>query len=166
MGSSTPIAPSLYPCPPPTSSSRPSGRGASQAVLAFGRAFPASFPLTLVGKKSILRPRAGVHPPTPLWSVACEGLDPLAPDGAPAPGRPQGMACKWRPPGPKANSPNQDDYPEKDREFNRYTLLREYDLMFLPLLKEQCHQVGTIPTVWRNTSVPILIAASSCFRNV
>jgi len=77
--------------------------------------------------------------------VACEGLDPLAPDGAPAPGRPQGMACKWRPPGPKANSPNQDDYPEKDREFNRYTLLREYDLMFLPLLKEQCHQVGNNP---------------------
>jgi len=34
--------------------------------------------------------------------------------------------------------PNPDDYPEEDREFNRYTLLGEYDALFLALLKQKC----------------------------
>jgi len=29
------------------------------------------------------------------------------------------------------------DYPEEDREFNRYTLLGEYDALFIALLKER-----------------------------
>jgi DNA sulfur modification protein DndE len=38
--------------------------------------------------------------------------------------------------------PNPDDYPEEDREFNRYTLLGEYDEFFLALLTQRCHQDG------------------------
>lgn len=38
--------------------------------------------------------------------------------------------------------PNPDDYPEEDREFNRYTLLGEYDPLFVALLKQRCHQDG------------------------
>lgn len=34
--------------------------------------------------------------------------------------------------------PNPDDYPEEDREFNRYTLLGEYDPLFVALLKQKC----------------------------
>jgi DNA sulfur modification protein DndE len=34
--------------------------------------------------------------------------------------------------------PNPDDYPEEDREFNRYTLLGEYDALFVALLKQKC----------------------------
>lgn len=34
--------------------------------------------------------------------------------------------------------PNPDDYPEEDREFNRYTLLGEYDDFFIALLKQRC----------------------------
>ena len=38
--------------------------------------------------------------------------------------------------------PNPDDYPEEEREFNRYTLLGEYDPLFVALLKQRCHQDG------------------------
>ncbi len=38
--------------------------------------------------------------------------------------------------------PNPDDYSEEDREFNRYTLLGEYDPLFVALLKQRCHQDG------------------------
>ena len=38
--------------------------------------------------------------------------------------------------------PNPDEYPEEDREFNRYTLLGEYDPLFVALLKERCHRDG------------------------
>ena len=38
--------------------------------------------------------------------------------------------------------PDPDDYPEEDREFNRYTLLGEYDPLFVALLKERCHRDG------------------------
>ena len=38
--------------------------------------------------------------------------------------------------------PNPDDYPEEEREFNRYTLLGEYDPLFVALLKERCRQDG------------------------
>jgi DNA sulfur modification protein DndE len=37
---------------------------------------------------------------------------------------------------------NPDDYPEEDREFNRYTLLGEYDSLFVALLKERCLHDG------------------------
>lgn len=36
--------------------------------------------------------------------------------------------------------PNPDDYPEEDREFNRYTLLGEYDPLFVALLVERCRR--------------------------
>lgn len=38
--------------------------------------------------------------------------------------------------------PNAEDYPEEDREFNRYTLLGEYDSMFIALLTERCIEQG------------------------
>jgi DNA sulfur modification protein DndE len=38
--------------------------------------------------------------------------------------------------------PNPDDYPEEDREFNRYTLLGEYDALFVALLKQKCIEDG------------------------
>lgn len=38
--------------------------------------------------------------------------------------------------------PNPDEYPEEDREFNRYTLLGEYDPLFVALLRERCRQDG------------------------
>lgn len=38
--------------------------------------------------------------------------------------------------------PNPDDYPEEDREFNRYTLLGEYDPLFVALLKQRCQHDG------------------------
>jgi DNA sulfur modification protein DndE len=38
--------------------------------------------------------------------------------------------------------PNPEDYPEEEREFNRYTLLGEYDPLFVALLKERCHKDG------------------------
>ena len=38
--------------------------------------------------------------------------------------------------------PNPDEYPEEDREFNRYTLLGEYDDFFVALLKERCRRDG------------------------
>jgi DNA sulfur modification protein DndE len=37
---------------------------------------------------------------------------------------------------------NPQDYPEEEREFNRYTLLGEYDLLFVSLLKERCRLEG------------------------
>jgi DNA sulfur modification protein DndE len=42
--------------------------------------------------------------------------------------------------------PNPDDYPEEDREFNRYTLLGEYDDFFIALLRQRCHQDGLAPS--------------------
>src|SRR5215475_613544 len=38
--------------------------------------------------------------------------------------------------------PNPDEYPEEEREFNRYTLLGEYDSLFIALLKERCRRDG------------------------
>jgi DNA sulfur modification protein DndE len=42
--------------------------------------------------------------------------------------------------------PNPADYPEEDREFNRYTLLGEYDALFVALLKQRCQQDGLDPS--------------------
>jgi DNA sulfur modification protein DndE len=42
--------------------------------------------------------------------------------------------------------PNPNEYPEEDREFNRYTLLGEYDLLFVALLKQRCSQDGLDPS--------------------
>jgi len=36
--------------------------------------------------------------------------------------------------------PNPADYPEEEREFNRYTLLGEYDPLFVALLRERCRK--------------------------
>jgi DNA sulfur modification protein DndE len=41
---------------------------------------------------------------------------------------------------PMAPSPR--DFPEEDREFNRYTLLGEYDSLFVALLKQRLYQDG------------------------
>jgi DNA sulfur modification protein DndE len=38
--------------------------------------------------------------------------------------------------------PNPTDHPEEDREFNRYTLLGEYDSLFVALLKQRCWEDG------------------------
>ncbi len=38
--------------------------------------------------------------------------------------------------------PNPDDYAEEEREFNRYTLLGEYDALFVALLKQKCTEDG------------------------
>jgi DNA sulfur modification protein DndE len=38
--------------------------------------------------------------------------------------------------------PNPRDFPEEDREFNRYTLLGEYDTLFVSLLRQRLHQDG------------------------
>lgn len=35
--------------------------------------------------------------------------------------------------------PKPEAYPEEDREFNRYTLLGEYDSLFMALLRHRCH---------------------------
>lgn len=42
----------------------------------------------------------------------------------------------------EAPVPNPADYPEEDREFNRYTLLGEHDAFFVGLLTERCRQDG------------------------
>ena len=38
--------------------------------------------------------------------------------------------------------PNPDDFAEEEREFNRYTLLGEYDTLFIALLTERCRKDG------------------------
>lgn len=38
--------------------------------------------------------------------------------------------------------PNPDNFPEEDREFNRYTLLGEYDALFTALLMQRCSTDG------------------------
>jgi DNA sulfur modification protein DndE len=42
---------------------------------------------------------------------------------------------------PKA--PNPEDFAEEEREFNRYTLLGEYDVLFVALLRQRLYQDGT-----------------------
>lgn len=44
-------------------------------------------------------------------------------------------------------SPNPADYPEEEREFNRYTLLGEHDSLFIALLKERHRRDGTDDTL-------------------
>ena len=41
---------------------------------------------------------------------------------------------------PKA--PNPKEFPEEEREFNRYTLLGEYDVLYIALLRQRLHQDG------------------------
>lgn len=66
--------------------------------------------------------------------------------------------------------PNPDDYLGEDREFNRYTLLGEYDALFIALLKERCRRDGVdfslLPEYFRahiNRGVMLLQA---CVRSV
>lgn len=44
---------------------------------------------------------------------------------------------------PKA--PNPDEFAEEEREFNRYTLLGEYDVLYVALLRQRLHQDGLEP---------------------
>ena len=41
---------------------------------------------------------------------------------------------------PKA--PDPDEFAEEEREFNRYTLLGEFDVLFIALLRQRLHQDG------------------------
>jgi len=66
--------------------------------------------------------------------------------------------------------PNPDEYSEEDREFNRYTLLGEYDDLFVALLKERCRRDGVdftnVPEYFRahvNRGVMLLQA---CVRSL
>jgi DNA sulfur modification protein DndE len=43
------------------------------------------------------------------------------------------------------SSPNLGDYADEDREFNRYTLLGEYDPLFIALLKQRSSDDGLDP---------------------
>ena len=38
--------------------------------------------------------------------------------------------------------PNPDEFAEEEREFNRYTLLGEYDALYIALLRQRLHQDG------------------------
>lgn len=38
--------------------------------------------------------------------------------------------------------PNPNEFEEEEREFNRYTLLGEYDALYIALLRERLHQDG------------------------
>lgn len=38
--------------------------------------------------------------------------------------------------------PRLEEYREEEREFNRYTLLGEYDALFIALLKQRCYSDG------------------------
>lgn len=40
----------------------------------------------------------------------------------------------------RAESPNPEDFAEEEREFNRYTLLGEYDALFMALLRQRMFQ--------------------------
>lgn len=42
----------------------------------------------------------------------------------------------------EATIPDPQEYSDEDREFNRYTLLGEYDPLFIALLKERCRKDG------------------------
>ncbi|MBI3825596.1 MAG: DNA sulfur modification protein DndE [Candidatus Rokubacteria bacterium] len=42
--------------------------------------------------------------------------------------------------------PDPEKFPEEDREFNRYTLLGEYDALFVALLRERCRRDGVDPS--------------------
>jgi DNA sulfur modification protein DndE len=42
-------------------------------------------------------------------------------------------------------SPNPDEFAEEEREFNRYTLLGEYDVLYVALLRQRLHQDGLEP---------------------
>lgn len=41
--------------------------------------------------------------------------------------------------------PHPDEFPEEDREFNRYTLLGEHDPIYIALLKQRLHNDGLNP---------------------
>ena len=41
--------------------------------------------------------------------------------------------------------PNPDEFAEEEREFNRYTLLGEYDALFMALLRQRMFQDGLEP---------------------
>jgi DNA sulfur modification protein DndE len=41
-----------------------------------------------------------------------------------------------------SKTPNPEEFPEEDREFNRYTLLGEYDPIYIALLKQRLYRDG------------------------
>ena len=39
-------------------------------------------------------------------------------------------------------NPDPNDFQEEEKEFNRYTLLGDYDALFVALLKQKCYEDG------------------------
>ena len=68
------------------------------------------------------------------------------------------------------SSPNPDEYPEEEREFNRYTLLGEYDDLFVALLKERCRGDGVdltrVPDYFRAHVNRGVILLQACVRSL
>ena len=66
--------------------------------------------------------------------------------------------------------PNPDEYPEEEREFNRYTLLGEYDDLFVALLKERCRRDGVdlmrVPDYFRAHVNRGVILLQACVRSL
>ena len=66
--------------------------------------------------------------------------------------------------------PNPGDYPEEEREFNRYTLLGEYDALFVALLKERCRRDGVdfsqLPDYFRAHMNRGVILLQACVKGV
>ena len=66
--------------------------------------------------------------------------------------------------------PNPGDYSEEEREFNRYTLLGEYDALFVALLKERCRRDGVdfsqLPDYFRAHMNRGVILLQACVRSV
>jgi DNA sulfur modification protein DndE len=66
--------------------------------------------------------------------------------------------------------PNPDEYLEEDREFNRYTLLGEYDDLFVALLKERCRRDGVdltrVPDYFRAHVNRGVILLQACVRSL
>jgi len=66
--------------------------------------------------------------------------------------------------------PNPDEYPEEEREFNRYTLLGEYDDLFVALLKERCRRDGVdftnVPEYFRAHVNRGVILLQACVRSL
>jgi DNA sulfur modification protein DndE len=46
----------------------------------------------------------------------------------------------------EAGKPEPARYPEEEREFNRFTLLGEYDALFVALLRQRCFEDGSDPS--------------------
>ena len=66
--------------------------------------------------------------------------------------------------------PNPSEFAEEEREFNRYTLLGEYDVLYIALLRQRLHQDGLgtgrsrriLPRSFESRHFLIAAAGSQC----